>query len=87
MGAISIHPCEIESLCIHCTIYRYSWFHLFFYRFYDLNPKYDPVRINQAYEQAKWSLISEEIECTDEEMVMFAALQVILLYMTFYLRH
>lgn len=44
--------------------------------FYDLSPKYDPVRINQIYEQAKWSLISEEIECTDEEMIMFAALQV-----------
>ena len=44
--------------------------------FSDLNPKYDPVRINQIYEQAKWSLISEEIDCTDEEMLMFAALQV-----------
>jgi len=45
--------------------------------FYDLNPKYDPVRINQIYEQAKWSLIAEELDCTDEEMIMFAALQVI----------
>ena len=44
--------------------------------FYDLTPKYDPVRINQIYEQAKWSLISEEMDCTDEEMIMFAALQV-----------
>ncbi|XP_067939414.1 fermitin family homolog 2-like [Watersipora subatra] len=46
-----------------------------YFAFCDLNPKYDLVRINQLYEQAKWSLISEEIDCTDEEMLMFAALQ------------
>lgn len=46
-----------------------------FYNFYDLNPKYDPIRINQIYEQAKWALISEEIDCTEEEMMVFAALQ------------
>lgn len=34
------------------------------------------MRINQIYEQAKWSLISEELDCTLEEMIMFAALQV-----------
>ena len=38
--------------------------------------QYDMVRINQIYEQAKWALISEEIDCTEEEMMMFAALQV-----------
>lgn len=38
--------------------------------------QYDSVRINQIYEQAKWSLLSEELECTLEEMMMFAALQV-----------
>lgn len=47
-----------------------------FYAFYDLNPKYDAIRINQIYEQAKWQLLNEEIECTEEEMLMFAALQV-----------
>ncbi|XP_045460943.1 unc-112-related protein-like [Harmonia axyridis] len=46
-----------------------------FYDFYDLNPKYDAVRINQIYEQAKWQLLNEEIDCTEEEMLMFAALQ------------
>lgn len=46
-----------------------------FYAFYDLNPKYDMVRINQIYEQARWSVVSEEIDCTEEEMIMFAALQ------------
>lgn len=46
-----------------------------FYAFYDLNPKYDAVRINQIYEQAKWQLLNEEIDCTEEEMLMFAALQ------------
>jgi len=47
-----------------------------FYSFYDLNPKYDAVRINQLYEQARWQLLLEEIDCTEEEMLMFAALQV-----------
>lgn len=46
-----------------------------FYSFYDLNPKCDAVRINQIYEQAKWQLLNEEIDCTEEEMLMFAALQ------------
>lgn len=46
-----------------------------FFTFYDLSPKYDSIRINQIYEQAKWGLISEEIDCTEEEMIMFAGLQ------------
>lgn len=48
-----------------------------FSSFYDLNPKTDAVRINQIYEQAKWQLLNEEIDCTEEEALMFAALQVI----------
>lgn len=46
-----------------------------FYSFYDLNPKQDAARINQIYEQARWSILTEEIDCTEEEMMMFAALQ------------
>ncbi|XP_033736193.1 LOW QUALITY PROTEIN: fermitin family homolog 2-like [Pecten maximus] len=46
-----------------------------FFSFYDLNQKYDAVRINQIYEQAKWNILSEEVDCTEEEMMMFAALQ------------
>ncbi|KAF2905329.1 hypothetical protein ILUMI_00856 [Ignelater luminosus] len=46
-----------------------------FFTFYDLNPKYDAVRINQIYEQARWQLLNEEIDCTEEEMLMFGALQ------------
>ncbi|XP_071543601.1 unc-112-related protein isoform X3 [Panulirus ornatus] len=46
-----------------------------FFSFYDLNPKYDAARINLIYEQAKWAIMNEEIDCTDEEMLMFAALQ------------
>lgn len=45
-----------------------------FYSFYDLNPKTDGSRINQIYEQAKWALLTEEIDCTEREMFMFAAL-------------
>uniref|UniRef100_A0A147A5Z9 FERM domain containing kindlin 1 n=1 Tax=Fundulus heteroclitus TaxID=8078 RepID=A0A147A5Z9_FUNHE len=43
--------------------------------FFDLNPKYDAIRITQLYEQARWSILLEEIDCTDEEMLMFASLQ------------
>lgn len=41
-----------------------------------LNPQVDEVRINQLYEQAKWSILTEEVECTEEEMMTFAAIQV-----------
>eukprot|EP00095_Tigriopus_kingsejongensis_P007015 maker-scaffold232_size243569-snap-gene-0.17 protein:Tk07015 transcript:maker-scaffold232_size243569-snap-gene-0.17-mRNA-1 annotation:"unc-112-related protein" len=46
-----------------------------YYSFYDLSPKYDAVRINQIYEQAKWQILNEEMDCTEEEMLLFAALQ------------
>jgi len=58
---------EYDTLCL-----RFK-----FYSFYDLNPKYDAVRINQIFEQAKWQIINEEIDCTEEEMLMFSALQVL----------
>uniref|UniRef100_A0A915LCH1 PH domain-containing protein n=2 Tax=Meloidogyne incognita group TaxID=654580 RepID=A0A915LCH1_MELJA len=46
-----------------------------FATFFDINLKYDPVRINQLYEQAKWSILLEEVEHTEEEAALFAALQ------------
>ena len=46
-----------------------------FFYFYDLNSQLDATRINQIYEQARWSILTEEIDCTEEEMMMFAALQ------------
>lgn len=56
---------EYDTLCL-----RFKYF-----TFFDLNPKYDQVRINQLYEQAKWSILNEELEPTEEETLMFAALQ------------
>lgn len=56
---------EYDTLCL-----RFKY-----YTFFDLNPKYDLVRINQLYEQAKWSILNEEIDCTEEQSLMFAALQ------------
>ncbi|VDK22438.1 unnamed protein product [Anisakis simplex] len=47
-----------------------------FMTLFDMNPKYDPVRINQLYEQAKWSILLEEFDHTEEEAMLFAALQV-----------
>ena len=46
-----------------------------FYNFYDINTNYDAVRIHQIYEQARWSLLSGVLECTEEEMIVFAAYQ------------
>ena len=43
--------------------------------FYDLTHKNNAVRINQLFEQARWSIVSEAIECTNEEAALFAALQ------------
>ena len=37
--------------------------------------KVDEVRINQIYEQAKWQILSEDVDCTEEEAITFAALQ------------
>ncbi|EDW78905.1 uncharacterized protein Dwil_GK11417 [Drosophila willistoni] len=56
---------EYDTLCL-----RFKYF-----TFFDLNRKYDQVRINQLYEQAKWSILNEELDCTEEESLMFAALQ------------
>lgn len=47
-----------------------------YYSFYDLNFKYDAVRINLIFEQAKWQILNEGIDCTEEEMMLFGALQV-----------
>ncbi|KAL7055933.1 hypothetical protein AAHC03_023017 [Spirometra sp. Aus1] len=42
--------------------------------FYDLTAKNNAVRINQLFEQARWSIVTEAVECTNEEAAMFAAL-------------
>uniref|UniRef100_A0ABM5F4J8 Fermitin family homolog 3 n=1 Tax=Pogona vitticeps TaxID=103695 RepID=A0ABM5F4J8_9SAUR len=51
------------------------WLRFKYYSFFDLEPKYDTVRINQLYEQARWAVLLEETDCTEEEMIVFAALQ------------
>ncbi|KFO28457.1 Fermitin family like protein 3 [Fukomys damarensis] len=51
------------------------WLRFKYYSFFDLDPKVDPVRLTQLYEQARWDLLLEEIDCTEEEMMVFAALQ------------
>merc|ERR1719402_462964 len=56
---------EFDTLCLG---FKY-------YSFYDINTKYDANRINQIYEQARWQILNEEIDCTEEEMMLFAALQ------------
>lgn len=67
-SSLSLMEQDVRELDILLLRYKY-------YSFFDLNPKFDAVRINQIYEQAKWSILTEEIDCTEEEMMMFAALQ------------
>lgn len=43
--------------------------------FYDLNPKLDMARINQIYEQAKWSILTEETRCSQSDKMRFSSLQ------------
>lgn len=38
--------------------------------------QYDVVRLAQLYEQARWAILLEDIDCTEEEMMLFGALQV-----------
>ncbi|XP_061900198.1 fermitin family homolog 3b [Entelurus aequoreus] len=51
------------------------WLRFKYFAFYDIEPKYDPVRLTQLYEQARWAILLEDIDCTEEEMMLFAALQ------------
>lgn len=41
--------------------------------------QYDEVRLTQLYEQARWAILLEDNDCTEEEMMLFGALQVGLL--------
>uniref|UniRef100_A0A8D3CJS1 FERM domain containing kindlin 3 n=1 Tax=Scophthalmus maximus TaxID=52904 RepID=A0A8D3CJS1_SCOMX len=51
------------------------WLRFKYFAFYDIEPKYDVVRLTQLYEQARWSILLEDIDCTEEEMMLFGALQ------------
>uniref|UniRef100_A0A8C6KXL4 FERM domain containing kindlin 3b n=1 Tax=Nothobranchius furzeri TaxID=105023 RepID=A0A8C6KXL4_NOTFU len=51
------------------------WLRFKYYTFYELDPKYDVVRLTQLYEQARWAILLEDIDCTEEEMMLFGALQ------------
>uniref|UniRef100_A0A8C6XEE0 FERM domain containing kindlin 3 n=1 Tax=Naja naja TaxID=35670 RepID=A0A8C6XEE0_NAJNA len=50
------------------------WLRFKYYSFFDLEPKYDAVRINQLCEQASWWCCWRRLH-EEEEMVVFAALQ------------
>uniref|UniRef100_A0A8C5DYT2 PH domain-containing protein n=1 Tax=Gouania willdenowi TaxID=441366 RepID=A0A8C5DYT2_GOUWI len=51
------------------------WLRFKYYSFCDIEPKYDAVRLTQLYEQARWAILLEDIDCTEEEMMLFGALQ------------
>ncbi|CAB1316088.1 unnamed protein product, partial [Coregonus sp. 'balchen'] len=45
-----------------------------YYCFHYLQPKYDAVRLTQMYKQARWAILLEDVDCTEEEIMLFAAL-------------
>ncbi|TRY54756.1 hypothetical protein DNTS_031272 [Danionella cerebrum] len=51
------------------------WLRFKYYTFHDMDPKYDGVRMTQLYEQARWAILLEDIDCTEEEMMLCGALQ------------
>uniref|UniRef100_A0AAX7SDB4 PH domain-containing protein n=1 Tax=Astatotilapia calliptera TaxID=8154 RepID=A0AAX7SDB4_ASTCA len=51
------------------------WLRFKYYATYDMDSKYDAVRLTQLYEQARWAILLEDIDCTEEEMMLFGALQ------------
>ncbi|XP_042561259.1 fermitin family homolog 3b [Clupea harengus] len=51
------------------------WLRFKYFSLYDLDPRYDVVRLIQLYEQARWAILLEDIDCTEEEMMLFGALQ------------
>ncbi|KAG7280876.1 hypothetical protein CRUP_035186 [Coryphaenoides rupestris] len=51
------------------------WLRFKYATFHDLEPKYDAVRLAQLYEQARWAILLEDVDCTEEEMMLFGALQ------------
>ncbi|XP_053735794.1 fermitin family homolog 3b isoform X1 [Synchiropus splendidus] len=51
------------------------WLRFKYFTFYDIEPKSDVVRLTQLYEQARWAILLEDIDCTEEEMMLFGALQ------------
>lgn len=67
-SSLSLYEQDVEEYDLLLLRFKYL-------SFYDLNPKLDAVRINQIYEQARWSLINEQVDCTEAEMYMFSGLQ------------
>lgn len=59
-----------------------------FYSFFDLTPRsQDASRLNQLYQQARWQILNQEVHCTEEEMLLFAALQVCVNVFVFFLTY
>lgn len=67
-SSLSLYEQDVEEYDLILLRYKYL-------NFYDLNPKTDAVRINQIFDTAHWSLINEQVDCSEPEMYLFAGLQ------------
>lgn len=65
---VCVHVVFIYSMCV--------WFFTPLSSALSLAVQYDVVRLTQLYEQARWAILLEDIDCTEEEMMLFGALQV-----------
>uniref|UniRef100_A0A8C7ISA5 Histone acetyltransferase KAT5-like n=1 Tax=Oncorhynchus kisutch TaxID=8019 RepID=A0A8C7ISA5_ONCKI len=66
----------VDKAQVHMQEHDRLLLHFKYYCFHDLQPKYDAVRLTQMFEQARWAILLEDVGCTEEEMMLFAALQV-----------
>lgn len=57
------------KVCVFISVFGISFIHSVFVQ-------YDVVRLTQLYEQARWAILLEDVDCTEEEMMLFGALQV-----------
>lgn len=58
------------KVCVFISVFGISFFSR------SVFVQYDVVRLTQLYEQARWAILLEDIDCTEEEMMLFGALQV-----------
>lgn len=68
---------QIQRVCVCVCIFLCQYINSLTSSFSFLSTlQYDAVRLTQLYEQARWAILLEDIDCTEEEMMLFGALQV-----------
>ena len=67
-SSLSLYEQDVQELDLLQLRFKFA-------AFYDLSRTQDAVRIHQLFEQARYSLLGEQLDCSEPEMYLFAALQ------------